>query len=257
MLCLIVHHAQYIWHNLVYFAIDKKSHKSYNYDCKIFELTFCGVSTGGGVAAKMGVASYIDRQALAVVLAAMTPPNRRVMRLCLACGLRVNDALSIRADKLRRRMYIRESKTGKSKRITIPAELYDELERSSGRLWVFEGRCDPKRHRTRQAVWKDCVRAAKALRCTDLLPPGAQISPHTARKIAAVEAYEDGGLDAARKLLNHSTESREVTLIYAMADKLTADKSAAIERRRKRVHQCSKPQKPAGKRSAPRLRRSV
>ena len=64
-------------------------------------------------------------------------------------------------------------------------------------------------------------------------------------------------LKIGRKLLNHSTESREVTLIYAMADKLTADKSAAIERRRKRVKECSKPQKPAGKRSAPKLCRSV
>lgn len=206
----------------------------------------------------MGVAGYIDRQALAVVLAAMTPPNRRVMRLCLACGLRVNDALSIRTDKLKRRMYIRESKTGKTKRITIPATLYDELERTSGRLWVFEGRVDPKAHRTRQAVWKDCQRAAKALRCTELIPPGVQVSPHTARKIAAVEAYQDGGMAAARALLNHSEESREVTLIYAMADKLTADKSATIERRRKRVKQCrARKSCRVGRKSAPRSRSSV
>ena len=199
----------------------------------------------------MSVSSYISRDALRVVLAAMTPPNRRVMRLCLACGLRVGDALSIRTEQLKKRMTIRESKTKKSKRITIPAGLFEELSACAGQRWVFEGRLDPAKHRTRQAVWRDCQRAAKALRCTDLLPAGAHVTPHSARKIAAVEAYEDGGMDAARKLLNHGDESREVTLIYALADKITADKSAAIERRRKRIKGCSKRKTPqsGGKKS--------
>ena len=43
-----------------------------------------------------------------------------------------------------------------------------------------------------------------------------QISPHSARKLAAVEAYRKGGLDAAQRLLSHSDPA--VTLLYALSD---------------------------------------
>ena len=81
---------------------------------------------------------------------------------------------------------------------------------------VFEGRIDPKRPRTRQAVYKDIKRACRLFR----LPTALQISPHSARKIYAVDQYhKSGDLKRVQRLLNHETEA--VTMVYAMADQLT------------------------------------
>lgn len=166
----------------------------------------------------MARSSWLNDQSMQHVLAALMPANRLVMRCCLASGLRVSDVLEMRTSRLARRMTIRERKTGKSRRITWPASIYEDLQAQAGRYWVFEGRCDPHKHRTRQTVYKDVRRAAAAFRRAGTVPKDAVVSPHSARKIAAVHAYHDGGLDAARKLLNHSSDDAEVTLLYALAD---------------------------------------
>lgn len=143
----------------------------------------------------------------------LTPINRLVMELCIVTGLRVGDVLAIRTAKLGRRMTIREAKTDKSRRVSIPPGLLQELERQAGAVWVFPGARDPVgRHRTRQAVWKDLKRAAKAAR----IP--ANVGPHSARKVYAVELYRRRGLKAAQAALNH--DDATVTLLYALADEL-------------------------------------
>lgn len=76
---------------------------------------------------------------------------------------------------------------------------------------------DWRKHRTRQAVYKDIKRAARLFR----LPAQLQVSPHTARKVYAVAAYQtSGSLKRVQALLQHSDEA--VTMLYAMADELTA-----------------------------------
>lgn len=142
----------------------------------------------------------------------LTPVNRLVMELCIITGLRIGDALAIRTAKLGRRMTIREAKTGKSRRITIPPGLLQELEKQAGEVYVFEGARDRQKHRTRQAVWKDLKRAAKAAR----IP--ANVGPHSARKVYAVELYRRRGLKAAQAALNH--DEAAVTLLYALADEM-------------------------------------
>ena len=87
---------------------------------------------------------------MAHILAAMMPENRLIVRLCMATGLRISDALEIKTAKLRRRMTVKEIKTGKSRRVVIPADIYNEMLSHAGRLWVFEGRCDWHKHRARQ-----------------------------------------------------------------------------------------------------------
>ena len=79
---------------------------------------------------------------MAHILAALMPDNRRVMRLAMHTGLRVGDCLAIKTADLRYRMTVREAKTGKTRRITIPRDLLAELEAHAGRIWVFEGRTD-------------------------------------------------------------------------------------------------------------------
>ncbi len=147
------------------------------------------------------------------VLAALTPENRLAAEISLATGLRIGDVLSLKTEQLQRRRFtVKEQKTGKSRRIYLPDELYNRALKAAGRFYVFEGRCDPKRHRTRQAVFKDIRRAARAFRLT------AHVSPHSLRKAYAVELYHRSGGNIAKvqQLLNHSSEA--VTMIYAMAD---------------------------------------
>lgn len=165
--------------------------------------------------------SWVDRASMEHVLAAMMPTNRLVMRVCLVTGLRVSDVLLIRTNQLAYRFTVRESKTGKTRRITIPRQLLEELQHQAGSFYVFEGRNDPKKHRSRQAVYKDVKRCAAVFRHSGAVQKDAQVSPHSARKIAAVEAYQSGGLEAARKLLNHNEDDPAVTLLYALADEIS------------------------------------
>lgn len=183
----------------------------------------------------MARSSWLNDDSMRHVLAALMPTNRLVMRCCLASGLRVSDVLEMRTSRLARRMTVRERKTGKSRRITWPASIYDDLLQQAGRYWVFESRTDPQKHRTRQAVYKDVRRAAAAFRRTGVVPKGAVVSPHSARKIAAVHAFQDGGLESARKLLNHSSADIEVTMLYALADHVANAGKGSKNGRKSRV----------------------
>lgn len=160
---------------------------------------------------------WICGEELGHVLAALTLPNRLVCEVCLATGLRVGDVLALKTAQLRNRFTIKEQKTGKSRLVYIPGALLERLLRQAGRVWVFEGRTDPKKHRTRQAVFKDLRRAAKAFRIS------AHVSPHSLRKVYAVAYFErTRSLEKVKKLLNHSSEA--VTMIYAMADRIKIPK---------------------------------
>lgn len=175
-------------------------------------MSIVGLSKGGEITRT----TYANRAQMGHILAALMPVNRTVVRVCMATGLRVSDVLELRTADLKRRQTVRERKTGKTRRIQWPAALYEEMERNAGRLWVFESRTDPKRHRTRQAVWKDIKRAEGVYKRSKVIDRRQNIGTHTARKIAAVDAYHKGGLAAAQRLLNHSDPL--ITRLYALAD---------------------------------------
>lgn len=154
---------------------------------------------------------YLLNREVDGVLAMLMPANALVMRVALHTGLRVGDVLSLKTDQLAPRFWVTESKTGKRRQIGLPEPLLSDLKKSAGSTWVFPGD-DPRNHRTRQAVWKDVKRAARALR----LPQN--VGPHSARKVYAVELMQKyGDIERVRRALNHGSES--VTLIYALADK--------------------------------------
>lgn len=154
------------------------------------------------------------------------PSNRLACQLALHTGLRINDVLSIRTEQLRPRLTVREHKTGKGKRITIPKQLLASIREQAGETWAFPGR-DPAKHRTRQAVWSDIKRAQRALRLPD------NIGPHSLRKTYAVRKFASSGdLAAVQQALNHSDIA--VTMLYAMADHLTKQRKAGGSKRRSR-----------------------
>lgn len=161
---------------------------------------------------------YIHKQELQHVLAALMPPNRLALEISLATGLRIGDVLNLRSEGLagapERRITVRELKTGKNRRLKLPAELYERALGMAGKVFVFENRLDWRRPRTRQAVFKDLKRSAALFRI------GVNVAPHSARKVYAVEEYhKSGDLKRVQGLLNHSGEA--VTMLYAMADELT------------------------------------
>lgn len=170
--------------------------------------------------------TYIDGDQLELVLALLTPPNRLACQLALHTGLRISDVLALRTEQLRPRLTIHESKTGKSRRITIPKQLLADIREQAGDTWAWPGR-DPSKHRTRQAVWADVKRAQRACR----LP--TNIGPHSLRKTYAVRQYSrSGDILKVKNSLNHSDIA--VTMLYAMADHLTSQKKHSNKRSKPR-----------------------
>lgn len=159
---------------------------------------------------------YLLEEQLDRVLAALTPSNRLVCKACLHTGLRVSDVLTLRPDQIRAQAWVTESKTGKRKQIGFPAELRRDILAQASDDWAFPGRLDPAKHRTRQAVWRDIKRAAKAFR----LPQNVGV--HSLRKVYAVELLRKyGDIRRVRRALNHSGYA--VTMLYVMADRLLVD----------------------------------
>lgn len=156
--------------------------------------------------------AYLLEREVGHVLAALTPSNRLVAQVCLHTGLRLGDVLSLRPQQLAGHFWLTESKTGKRRQVGLPKPLLAQLRAQAGEGWVFPGR-NPAKHRTRQAVWADVKRAARAFR----LPQN--VGPHSFRKVYAVELLRKyGDLERVRRALNHG--SYTTTMVYAMADRL-------------------------------------
>ena len=145
-----------------------------------------------------------------MVLAALMPENRLIMRVLLHTGLRIGDVLNLRTAQINGRFWITEQKTGKRRAVGLPADLRADILAQAGPVWAFPGR-DPSKPRTRQAVWKDVKRAAKAFRFPQ------NVAPHSARKVYAVELLRKyGDIEKVARALNHANIN--TTMIYALAD---------------------------------------
>lgn len=165
----------------------------------------------------MSSAKWVNKRTLEHLLAACTLENELALRVSMTYGMRIGDVLRLPSAALQKGVWsFREEKTGKRRRVTLSASLQRELQLIAGKVYVFEHRLDWRKHRTRQAVWKDLKRVARAFRL-------GGVSPHTARKVYAVARYaEDFNADRVRRLLNHTDEA--VTYLYALADVLNAQK---------------------------------
>ena len=112
----------------------------------------------------------------------MMPQNRLALETSLLTGLRIGDVLNLRTEKLRQHERAR-TEDGKYRRVYFPALLYDRLVANSGRIWVFEGRLDYRKHRTRAAVYNDLVRAAKLFRVDGKAAAGARNAAQCAEAV--------------------------------------------------------------------------
>lgn len=167
---------------------------------------------------------WMKKDSMAIVLACMVPENALAMEVALHTGLRIGDVLAVRTAALKKRMYVREAKTNKSRQVYLPDDLLRRLQENAGKVFVFEGR-DPSKHRTRQAVWHDMHRVAKFLRPAGVVGRGQTVTPHSARKMYAVDVMEKtGDIKAVGRALNHDAKHPDVTLLYALADHISAKK---------------------------------
>lgn len=169
-------------------------------------------------------AEFLLHREMEHVFAALTPANRLVCRVCVSTGLRVGDVVQLRTDQLAPQFWITEQKTGKRRRVNLTAALLEELRVQAGKTWVFEGARGSDKHRTRQAVWRDVKRAAKAFR----LPQNVTV--HSLRKVFAVDALSKakGDMGKVQRALNHSDQA--TTMIYAMALQIYQAKYGKLNR---------------------------
>lgn len=161
----------------------------------------------------------IDADDITYVLRLLTPANRLVCRLAVSTGLRISDCLAITRRQLdvacnnRGYVTVRESKTGHTRRVYVDKALRADMRYYciDASPYCFPGRLDATAHRTRQAVWKDLTRAAKALRYD------GQVSPHSLRKVAAQGKLQAAGgrQSVVQRWLGHSDPA--ITAIYTLA----------------------------------------
>ena len=167
---------------------------------------------------------YLLNREIGHILAALTPQNALIMEVVLQTGLRISDVLELRTEQLRTSMWVREKKTGKRHRCGLPKDLLAQIRAQAGPVWAFPGR-KPGTHKTRQAVWADVKRAARAFRLDQ------NVGTHSFRKVYAVRLMERyGDIARVRRALSHNSDS--VTAIYAMADHLMTNKAQMRERQR-------------------------
>lgn len=163
----------------------------------------------------MARSQWVARPYMELLLLGLTPENREALRISMDYGARIGDVLAMRVEAAQTgRWNYREQKTGKRRRVKLSDYHRKTLLSMSGRVYCFEGRNDWTKHRTRQAVWKDLKRMARACRLDG-------IAPHSARKIYSVERYRatGGSMSKVCRLLNHSDEA--VTALYALADEMS------------------------------------
>lgn len=166
---------------------------------------------------------YLLRREMGHVLAALTSSNRIVCEVCLQTGLRVGDVLALRTADIKPQFWIEEAKTKKRRRVNLPRDLRERILAQAGEVWAFPGR-KPEQHRTRQAVWADVKRAARAFRIKQ------NVAPHSFRKVYAVELLRRcGDVKRVQRALNHSDCA--TTMIYVMAAELLAAK----QRRKRQI----------------------
>ena len=164
---------------------------------------------------------YINTDTISHLLWALQPANRLVCEVALQTGWRIDDILELKTadiaeakNKRRHGVTITEQKTCKRSTRYLPVLLIEELLEQAGRIYVFEGRDDYRKHRTRQAVFLNLKKAARAFNIK------LNLSPHSLRKNYAVYLRQQGkSLSEIQEIFNH--DNLLTTVIYALSDELS------------------------------------
>lgn len=126
-----------------------------------------------------------------------------IFRIARFTGLRISDILALKAKKIAPRMEVCEQKTGKTRNVEIPQDLYRDLKKY----------CRSERRRvndnvfpvSRQTVWNNASKAAKNLGMK-------RISAHSCRKAYAIAYAKTNGVYKTQAELQH--DNIATTLLY-------------------------------------------
>ena len=144
--------------------------------------------------------------------------------LSLETGLRVGDVVALRVSAVKPDgIHFTAQKTKKRGIAPISAKLRERLNKRG--KWLFPSPYKKGAHITRQAVWHRIKTAGKKAG-VDL----DGLSPHTMRKVFAVELYREKGFKAVQKALQHSDSA--TTEIYSFADWNTGENADLPLKRR-------------------------
>ena len=153
---------------------------------------------------------FLDQSELTKLREIMSTEEFLPLWLSLETGLRVGDVVSLKRSALKRDgVHYVAQKTGKRGVAQISSNLRSKLGGGSG--YLFPSPYKVGQHLTRQAVWQRIKRAGHRA--------GVNLdglSPHSMRKIFAVELYRAHGFEAVRAALQHKYSS--TSEIYAFAD---------------------------------------
>lgn len=128
----------------------------------------------------------------------------------LETGLRIGDVVGLKVSDVKADgVHFKAQKTGKRGVAAISAKTRKRLPKKG--KWLFPSPYKVGQHLTRQAVWARIKTAGK--NCgVDL----DGLSPHSMRKVFAVELYRKKGFKAVQEALQHNYAS--TSEIYAFAD---------------------------------------
>ena len=144
--------------------------------------------------------------------------------ISLETGLRIGDVVALKLTDLKKDgIHYKAQKTGKTGVAKLSASVKNKLPKSGE--WFFPSPYKNGKHITRQAVWHRMKTAGKKIGL-DL----DGLSPHSMRKVFAVELYRKKGFKAVKEALQHSYSS--TTEIYTFSDWNTGE-NAEIPLKRK------------------------
>ena len=106
---------------------------------------------------------YILRKEVDLILAALTPENRLVMRVALHTGLRISDILCLRPEQLKPHFWVTEQKTGKRRQVGLREPLLSDLKRQAGKWWVFASPVRPSQTPDAAGSFERCETGSEAV----------------------------------------------------------------------------------------------
>lgn len=161
---------------------------------------------------------YIEPQELEKLRSVSAEEAWLPLWVSLETGLRIGDVVKLRKANLKPDgLHYKAQKTGKNGVARIGADLRRELAAKRGK-WLFPSPYKAGKHITRQCAW---ARIKAACERAGVEPKG--VSPHSLRKVFAVELYREKGFRAVKEALQHN--SAATTEIYSFADWSTGENS--------------------------------
>ena len=161
--------------------------------------------------------SEIKNLQIAIGMEAFLP-----LLVSLETGLRIGDVVALKKSAIKKDgIHYQAKKTKKRGIAKISAKTRKKLleNEKNGEIWLFPSPYKAGTHITRQAIWQRLKKAGKS--CGIELDG---LSPHSLRKVFAVELYREKGFQAVKEALQHNYSA--TTEIYTFADWNTGENAS-------------------------------